>query len=254
VTPAIRRRVFLVGVAGMAALYLWGIAGLPHFGSYHGPYGFILDGITEPQTHATGVVSAINFFYRGFDTVGEEFILFAAATGVAVVLRELRKEHERPASEVASEVEVAPTSEGIRMVTLAFVGPTLLIGWWLTAHAQTDPSGGFQGGVVGATAFVLVYLAGQYVSLKRISPVDLTDAVEAVGAGGFAFVGLAGLATGAAYLSDVLPLGNQPGAVNSSGTIVLISYFVGLEVTAAFLLIVSELVEQTLLVRAGGST
>ena len=35
------------------------------------------------QTNATGVVSAINFEYRGFDTVGEEFILFIAAAGVA---------------------------------------------------------------------------------------------------------------------------------------------------------------------------
>ena len=35
------------------------------------------------QTYATGTVSAINFDYRGFDTVGEEFILFAAAAGVS---------------------------------------------------------------------------------------------------------------------------------------------------------------------------
>ena len=43
----------------------------------------------------------------------------------------------------------------------------------------------------------------------------------------------------------------MPGAVSSSGTIALISFFVGLEVAAAFVLIVGELVEQTLLVRQG---
>jgi hypothetical protein len=42
-----------------------------------------------------------------------------------------------------------------------------------------------------------------------------------------------------------------PGAVSSSGTIALISFFVGLEVAAAFVLIVGELVEQTLLVQQG---
>jgi len=40
------------------------------------------------------VVSAVNFEYRGFDTLGEEFILFIAATGVATVLRHLRDEHD----------------------------------------------------------------------------------------------------------------------------------------------------------------
>ena len=57
------------------------------------------------------------------------------------------------------------------------------------------------------------------------------------------------VAMGLPYLSNFLPLGSTPGAVSSSGTIALISFFVGIEVAAAFILIVSELLEQTLLVR-----
>lgn len=49
------------------------------------------------------------------------------------------------------------------------------------------------------------------------------------------------------YLYNYLPLGQFPGAVSSSGTIALISFFVGLEVAAAFVLIIGELLEQTLL-------
>ena len=45
----------------------------------------------------------------------------------------------------------------------------------------------------------------------------------------------------------------MPGAVSSSGTIALISFFVGLEVGAAFLLIVGEMLDQTLLIREGNS-
>ncbi len=70
-------------MAGLAAFYLWGLAGLPGFGHYPGPYGDIINRIAVAQTNATGVVSAVNFEYRGFDTVGEEFILFVAATGVS---------------------------------------------------------------------------------------------------------------------------------------------------------------------------
>jgi multicomponent Na+:H+ antiporter subunit B len=250
-TPAVRRAVFLVAAGGLVAFLLWGVSGLPAFGQYHGPYGSIVNSVAVAQTHATGVVSAVNFDYRGLDTLGEEFILFIAATGVATILRQLRGERETSGVDAASGREVPATSDAVRMAALAFAGPVLVVGWFLTTHAQTNPSGGFQGGVVMASALFLVYLAGQFLAFKRLSPVDVTDAVEAVGAGGFALVGLAALATGAAFLTDVLPLGSSPGEVDASGTIVVVSVLVGVEVTAAFLLIANELLEQTIVIRRG---
>ena len=235
--------------SGFVAFYLWGLAGLPGFGNYPGPYGDVINSVAVAQTKATGVVSAINFEYRGFDTVGEEFILFVAATGVSTVLRHLRGERDRSALDEALDRNAPPTSDAIRMVALLFTGPTVVIGWYLASHAQTSPSGGFQGGIMLATAFILIYLAGQFLVFERVSPVNVTDAVEAVGAAGFACIGLAAVGLGLAYLTNYLPLGQTPGAVDSSGTIALISFFVGVEVAAAFVLIVGELLEQTLLVR-----
>ena len=252
-TPGQRRWVFLVAGIGFVAFFLWGLSGLPGFGHYPGPYGPAILRVAVAQTRATGVVSAINFDYRGFDTVGEEFILFAAAAGVSVVLRRLRGEQERSALDQAADRHVPSTSGAVRMVALFFIGPVVVAGWWLASHAQTSPSGGFQGGVVLATAFVLIYLAGEFLVFKRFSPVTLTDVVEAVGAGGFAAVGLSAVLMGLPYLTNFLPLGQVPGAVSSSGTIALISFFVGLEVAAAFILIVGELLEQTLLIRQGDS-
>jgi multicomponent Na+:H+ antiporter subunit B len=252
-TPGQRRWIFLVAGIGFVAFFLWGLSGLPGFGNYPGPYGPAILRVAVAQTRATGVVSAINFDYRGFDTVGEEFILFAAAAGVSVVLRTLRGERERPALDEAADRDVPPTSGAVRMVALLFTGPVVLVGWWLASHAQTNPSGGFQGGVVLASAFVLIYLAGEFIVFERFSPVALTDVVEAVGAGGFAAVGLSAVLMGLPYLTNFLPLGQVPGAVSSSGTIALISFFVGLEVAAAFILIVGELLEQTLLIRRGDS-
>ena len=252
-TPAQRRWVFVLAVAGLAAFYLWGLSGLPGFGNYPGPYGFVILHLAEQQTNATGIVSAVNFEYRGFDTVGEEFILFAAAAGLASVLRRLRGERERSAVDEAADRNVPSTSGAVRMVALLFTGPVMVVGWWLASHAQTNPSGGFQGGVILATAFILVYLAGEFLVFKRFSPVALTDAVEAVGAGGFAAIGLAAVPMGLAFLTNYLPLGQVPGAVSSSGTIALISFFVGLEVGAAFVLIIAEMLDQTLLIRQGGS-
>jgi multicomponent Na+:H+ antiporter subunit B len=249
-SPGQRRVLFLVAMAGLAACYLWAFAGLPGFGRYPGPYGPVILRDTIAQTDATGVVSAVNFDYRGFDTVGEEFILFTAAAGMAVVLRKLRGERDRSPVDEAADRSVPPTSDAVRMAALLLTGPIVLIGWWLASHAQTNPSGGFQGGVVLATAFILVYLSGEFIAFRRISPVDLLDAVEAIGAGGFAAIGVTAVALGFPYLYNFLPLGQTPGAVSSSGTIALISFFVGLEVAAAFVLIVGELLGQTLLVRS----
>jgi multicomponent Na+:H+ antiporter subunit B len=252
VTARQRLWLFLAGMAGLAAFYLWGLGGLPGFGHYRGPYGDIINRVAVGQTNATGVVSAVNFEYRAFDTLGEEFILFIAATGVSMVLRHLRREREESPGAQASDWRLAGGSEATRMIALLFVGPVILMGWWLGTHAQTSPSGGFQGGVVLATGLILIYLAGEYLIFRRFSPADLTDAVEAVGAGGFAAVGVGAVIMGLPYLTNFLPLGGRPGAVSSSGTIALISFFVGLEVAAAFVLIVGEFLEQTLLVRQGG--
>jgi multicomponent Na+:H+ antiporter subunit B len=242
-----RGGLFAAAIAGFAAFYLWGLSGLPGFGHYPGPYGLIINRVAQAQTNATGVVSAVNFEYRGFDTVGEEFILFVAATGVSTVLRHLRGEQEHAPQDEALGRGAAMTTDAIRLGALAFVGPVAVLGWYLASHAQTSPSGGFQGGVVLAAAIMLIYLGGQFLTFHRISPVDVTDAVEAVGAGGFVAVGLTALFLGLPYLSNFLALGGTPGAVTSSGTIALISFFVGIEVAAAFVLIASELLEQTLL-------
>jgi multicomponent Na+:H+ antiporter subunit B len=252
VSPRVRTCVFGVAIAGLLACLVWAFTGLPGFGNYPGPYGQVILRQAVRQTRATGVVSAINFEYRGFDTVGEEFILFAAAAGLSVVLRRLRgeRESERAGTPGPDNSDKPRTSSAIRVPALLLAGPTILIGWWLASHAQASPSGGFQGGVVLATAFALVYLSGEFIEFRRLSPVALLDAVEAIGAGGFAAVGLTALAMGLPYLDNFIPLGSIPGAVSSGGTIGVISFFVGLEVAAAFILIIGEFLEQTLLVRS----
>jgi multicomponent Na+:H+ antiporter subunit B len=251
VTPAMRRWVFLAAAAVAGALLLWGLTGLPNYGVYPGPYGDVLNQVAVAERKATNVVAAVTFDYRGVDTMGEEYILFAAVIGVAVLLRAQRDEVEQPPDEDAADRRAPGTSNAVRVLGLALVGPVVLFGLYMVAHGHLTPGGGFQGGVVLATGALLVFLSGEYVTLRKVRPAALIDLAESSGAGGYVTVGLLGLATGAAFLENVLPLG-EPGALLSAGTIPLLNLAVGLEVAGGMVLLLSEFLEQTLVLRRPG--
>ena len=250
-SPALRRRVFLVAAAAAGALLLWGLTGLPDYGVYNGPYGDVLNRVAVAERSATNVVAAVTFDYRGVDTMGEEYILFAAVLGVAILLRAQRDETEQPPDEDAADRRAPGTSNAVRVIGLALVGPVVLFGIYVVAHGHLTPGGGFQGGVVLATGALLVYLSGEFVTLRRVSPEILTDTAESTGAAGYVAVGLLGLAAGATFLENVLPLG-QPGQLLSAGTIPLLNLVVGVEVAGGFVLLLYEFLEQTLVIRRPG--
>jgi multicomponent Na+:H+ antiporter subunit B len=243
-----RTWLFLAGAAGLAVFLLWGYSGLPDFGDFQGEYGRVLNDVSVPERHITDVVTAVNFDYRGFDTLGEEFILFAAVVGVSILMRAQRDEEERAPIEVGFGRTAPRPSDAVRTLALALVGPTIVTGVYIVAHGHLTPGGGFQGGVVLATGLLLVYLAGEYALLRRAAPLPAIEVAEAVGGGAFAVIGLAGLIATSSYLENFLGLG-QIGALNSAGTVPLINLAVGLEVAAGFVLILFEFLAQTLTVR-----
>ena len=249
-TLRVRRAVFEVAGAAAAGFMVWALAGLPAFGRYGGPYGVVLNRVAVGERHATNVVSAVNFDYRGIDTVGEEFILFAAVMGVSMLLRAQRREHRETRRGLASRLALGGASDALRVAGLSLIGPMVLAGVWLVSHGQSTPGGGFQGGLILAAAPLLIYLVGRYLAFRRMNPVGLLDLGEGTGAGGFVLVGLAGLVAGGALLQNVWPLG-QPGAVFSAGTMPVISLSIGLEVAAGMVLVAFEFLEQGLLIREG---
>ena len=65
---------------------------MPAFGDHALPYGDAINHDAPPQRHVSNMVSAVNFDYRGFDTMGEEFMLVVAVTGAVLLLRGTRGE------------------------------------------------------------------------------------------------------------------------------------------------------------------
>ncbi len=242
-SPPVRRVVFLTAVAGLGVLLGLAVLGLPRFGTFTGPYTEYLLAHAVALRHATNVVVAVTFDFRGFDTLGEEFILFSAVSGVALLLRESRQaaEYERP-------VDTQPV-EALAAVGLVLSPVLVVVGIYVVAHGALTPGGGFQGGVVLAAAALVIYLCGQYRGFRAATPEKVLDVAESVGAAGYAVVGLAGLVLGGTYLYNFLPLG-RTGYLDSSGTIAVINALVGLEVAAAFVLLVTEFAEEASMIRS----
>jgi multicomponent Na+:H+ antiporter subunit B len=246
-TPRVRTAVFLVAAPVAAVVLVVAYAGLPDFGHYHGVYGTVLNLVGVPERHATDLVTAVNFDYRAFDTMGEEFILFASVMGLSILLRERRGEHERAPAEGGDEHHFPGTSAALGMLGLMLVGPLLVVGGYIVTHGTLTPGGGFQGGVILAAALLMVFLAGEYLVMKLIAPHAMVEAAEAAGAAGFAMVGVGGLIFAGVFFKNFLALGTS-GELLSAGTMPLSNIAVGLEVAGAFVLLWTEFLDQALIV------
>jgi multicomponent Na+:H+ antiporter subunit B len=236
----------MTALAGLAALLVWGVAKLPAFGHPRGPYATLAPKLVLDERHVANAVTGVNFDLRGFDTLGEELILFVAALGATVLLRAQRTERSVERAAEIEERRGIETSPSLRALGAVLVGPVLLLGIYIVVHGALTPGGGFQGGVILAGALLLVYAAGQVAAIQRVRPVALVEVADALGAASYSLVALGGLVFGAAVMDNFLPIGTT-GSLLSGGTVPLLSVGVGVEVTAGITLITSELLDQMLL-------
>ena len=244
---------FGIAAAGLGVVLIVGFAGLPDFGHYQGVYGQVVNGIGVTARHATDLVTALNFDFRAFDTLGEEFILFGSVLGVVLILRQLRGEEERPSQHEADEHTFAGASEALRMLAVVLVPTLIVVGVYIVVHGQITPGGGFQGGVILAAGPLAVFLGGCYLRMKFLAPHALVEIGDAAGASGYALVGLGGLVFAGIFFKNFLPLG-IPGHLLSAGQIDIASVAVGLEVSGAFLVAWSEFLDQAILIKGGSES
>jgi multicomponent Na+:H+ antiporter subunit B len=242
---------FGVAAAGLAAVLVVGFRGLPAFGHYGGVYGQVVNGVGVGARHATDLVTALNFDIRGFDTLGEEFILFSSVIGVVLILRELREEERRPEAEEADEHHFAGASSALRALALALIPAMVALGIYVVVHGHMTPGGGFQGGVILAVGPLAVFLAGRYLRMKVLAPNAVVEIADSLGAAGYALVGLGGLIFAGTFYKNFIPFGIS-GHLLSAGQMPIASIAVGLEVTGAFLVGWTEFLDQAMIVRGRG--
>lgn len=232
----VRIGILAPALLGLGALFAWAIAGLPAFGDYRGPYGFVLDRVVVPLRHTTNVVMGTNFDVRAVDTMGEEFILYAAIVGVTLLLRD-----ETRSRRAERRTRRLP-SDAVRLVGVVMFGGGLLVGLWLMAFGYITPGGGFQGGVLLAGAVLLLYLVGNHRDYRPFRHEHVLDPLEGLGVGGYIVVGLAALVSGTAFLTNLFGFG-KTGTLVSGGSIALLNWASAIAVSVAMVLLFAEFLE-----------
>lgn len=246
-TRRIRRIFFLISAVGLCWAFVLALTGLPPVGGNQSRYGDLVNATTVPERYITDAVTAVNFDIRGFDTLGEEFILFTSVIGTLLLMRRQSDEPAGDHEDKLPDRDVPQSSDAVRAVALFLAGPAVLFGLYVASHGQITPGGGFQGGVILASAPLLLYLSSDYKQFKEAVPQRLVELGEAIGAATYILVGGACVALGGVFLQNLFPLG-QSGSITGGGMVIVINLGVGLEVgggiSVAMLAYLEELVQE----------
>lgn len=127
----------------------------------------------------------------------------------------------------------------LRVVTKITTPFILVFGFYIITHGELGPGGGFQGGVLLASAFILYGLVFGLGELEIIIPRRVTDSLAGLGVLLYAGVGLAGILAGYRFL-DYTPLGLTGRESAESWGMTLAEYGVGMTVAAVMITVFRE--------------
>ena len=185
------------------------------FGNVAPIAGQAINAVAAQQVGAANFVTAVVLGYRGFDTLLELTILFTAATAGGLVLG-------KPRAGASHD----PDSGFILRAGADLFFPLLLVvGLYIILHGHLTPGGGFQGGVILASAFFIPILARPGTTMDH----RLVSIIEGLAGASFILIGLLAMLDGKEFLTPLLDKG-ELGALLSAGSLPLLYIAVGLKV------------------------
>lgn len=218
----------VVGITGAALVY--GTIDAPLLGDPQAPaHQHVAPRYIEQATAEMGVpnmVTAVLAGYRGFDTLGETLVIFTAGLGVLLVLGM----REQPAIPGRSPIGAQPV---LRIVVKALIPFILLFALYVQLHGDYGAGGGFQAGVIFATAVVLYALVFGEGDARLVVPPRWLPRLAALGILLYGSVGLIALLYGRPFL-DYSVLAEDPVAGRHLG-IFLVELGIGVSVFAVVL-------------------
>lgn len=170
--------------------------------------------------NGANLVTSIIVTYRGLDTLGEVAVLFAATAAVGLLLS--RKDGDDSGTPDRNASEILRTGSGILFPLI------IIFGAYIFLHGHLSPGGGFQGGVVIATGFLLLLLSGRAKKFNH----TVMALVESLSGFAYVAVALVGVFIAGGFLDPrFLPAG-EFGRLFSAGAIPVIYSLIGLKVGA----------------------
>lgn len=216
----------------LLAMLLYSVSYLPPYGEAANPVNnevserYIEKGLQE--TGAVNIVTGMILDYRAFDTLGESHVLFIATCTVLILLRrEKRNDHEEELSDRTHE----PKNDVILQTAARVLVPLIMIfGIYIILFGHLGPGGGFSGGAVIGAGLILYLNAFGF---KKTEKFFNAKTYKWMSFGALACYSAAksySFYTGANHIESVIPLGT-PGAILSSGLILLLNICVGVVVS-----------------------
>ncbi len=238
-TPTPHRWLSLAVVTGATLVVLYATFDKPAFGDPGAPvHQHVAPWYLEMTPELVGipnVVTAVLGSFRGYDTLGEVFVVFTAGIGVLFLLSGRRRP---PTSERDGERRPEP-STGLRhhviprVVSRLLTPFILLFALYVQFHGEYGPGGGFQAGALVAAAFILFALVEGEARGLEVLPQSALTALMVGGALLYGGVGVMGIVLGANFL-DYSVLADDPVKGQQLG-IILIEAGVGMTVTGVLL-------------------
>lgn len=193
---------------GAGALLFYAALDLPLFGDPSSPANaYVGRYYIEESEHEIGVpniVTAVLSSYRGFDTLGETTVIFAAGVGVALMLGfGERSMADLPPALRSPVLEALAESDHhvvLRSVAKLLIPIIALYAFYVQFHGDLGPGGGFQAGVILAVAVILHALIFGLADTMEAIPPELARAFAALGVLIYAAVGVINLINGGNFL------------------------------------------------------
>ena len=228
----IRRYVPLLVVTVTGAVLVYGMMDMPGFTDSTAPIHqhvaprYIID--SPDEIGIPNMVTAVLASYRGYDTMGEVIVVFAALVGVLSLIG-VREPKVAPNY-------IEPPARPILQVMAKFMIPfIILFALYVQFHGDFGPGGGFQAGVIFSVAIILYTLTFSQYDGMRLVPPRVLKILAATGVLIYGGTGVWTVLRGGSFLNYSV-LGETSVAGQHLG-ILLIEFGVGLTVATAMMLL-----------------
>jgi multicomponent Na+:H+ antiporter subunit B len=219
----------VVTITGLVLVY--GTLDMPHLGDPDAPvHQHVEPRYIEQSFEEVGmpnIVTSVLASYRGFDTLGEVVVIFAAGLGVLALLGGLGGgRHKARPSAMGHHVV-------LRVITKALVPLILLYALYIQFHGDYGPGGGFQAGVVFAAGIILYAVVIGLTKAEQVITPTFLRYMMGAGALIFGGTGVVSLLLGGNFL-DYNVLAHDPLHGQHYG-IVAVEFGVGVTVAAVII-------------------